>query len=335
MIFVKKHLIMYLLAVCLLLAALSPVAYATETTEAATEAVETTEDTVAETTEETEPARPAATSGSCGDGLSWKLENGTLTVSGSGAMDSGCPWEAHKDDIRKVVFTGGVTAVGAESFADCDNLTAIDFGDAMKEIDTKAFYDCDGLTQLYMPASFRRFGVESFRDCSNLVTVYCAGGMPSFNGNCLWNGNHITIYTPVNNPWPQEHVEVLVNNFGGRLEVMAGGDSMYTYTEPTETIVATEPETEPTTVPTTEPETEPTTVPTTEPTEETVVTEPETTAAAETEATETQSQEETIVEKAGENGWIWMVVVAAGVTALLVLALVIRIITHKGGRYSD
>jgi len=320
---VKKRLIFGAMVLCMLLSPTVPAAYADET--------EATEETAVETTEEAK--LPSPTRGSCGPTMEWNLENGVLTVNGAGEMDAGCPWEDHKDSIKKVVFTGGVTKVGAESFMDCDNLVEINFGSDLKEIDTKAFYDCDGLTELHIPASFRRFGVSCFQDCSNLDTVYCVGGMPSFNGNCLWNGNQIAIYTPVNNPWPQEHVEVLVNNFGGRLEIMAGSDSAYTYTEPTvapETTEATvEPTTEPETEPTTEPETEPATVPT----EETVMTEPETTAAPETQAPETEP--ETLVEKAGTSGWAWTVIVAAGVTALLVLALIIRMIIHKDGKYTD
>lgn len=314
------------MAICLLMSLVFVPAYADET--------EATDETIAETTEETreETRAPSLTYGSCGPALEWNLENGVLTISGSGDMDSGCPWEDHKDSIRKVVFADGVTKVGADAFADCDNLTGIDFGNTMREIDANAFYDCDGLTQLQLPASFRRFGASCFQDCGNLTTVYCAGGMPSFRGNCLWNGNHITIYTPINNPWPQESVEELVNNFGGRLEIVSGGESMYTYTEPTEPEVTTVPTTEPTTEPTEEATTEPSTQPTTVPTEETVVTEPETTAAPETEPVATE--EETLVEKAGSNGWVWMVIVAAGVTALLVLALVIRMIIHKDGKYT-
>ena len=136
----------------------------------------------------------ATASGECGDGLTWTLEGNTLTVSGSGDMDSGCPWEAYRSDIEKVVFTGGVTKVGENAFAECDNLTSIDFGGSMREVGERGFYSCDSLTSIHLPATFKLFGPESFMNCGKLTTVYCDGGMPSFRGNCLWNGNNITIY---------------------------------------------------------------------------------------------------------------------------------------------
>lgn len=313
-------------------------------------AAQSTEETVEQTTQAAEEAdRTLSYSGVCGEGILWKLENGTLTVSGSGEMDAGCPWEAHKDSIEKVVFAGGVTKVGAEAFRDCDNLTDIDFGNTMKEIDANAFYDCDGLREIRLPDAFRRFGPSSFQDCSGLTAVYCTGGMPSFRGNCLWNGNHITIYTLPDNPWPQDEVATLVNNFGGRLSVVFGGEPRNPDPQPTEETAAPEPETQPVTEPTAlpEPETVTETAPETteaaviaeamaitEATEAEVTAEPETTAAP-TEETDEGAAQEGLIQKAGSSGWLWMVLVAAGLTAVLILALIIRMITHKDGKYSE
>ena len=83
----KKRWIMNLLLVSLLLMLLSPAAGA------------------------------VAASGSCGEGLTWKLENYTLTVTGSGEMEDGCPWEDYKTKIEHVVLSGGVTKVGKENFS--------------------------------------------------------------------------------------------------------------------------------------------------------------------------------------------------------------------------
>ena len=97
------------------------------------------------------------TSGTCGNGITWTYDNGTLTVSGSGAMDNmggGAPWDAFKADIHTVIFTGGVTYVGAYAFKDYDSLRSVSFGTAMYELGTEGFYSCDGLTALPMPDSF-------------------------------------------------------------------------------------------------------------------------------------------------------------------------------------
>lgn len=266
-----KRLFMFVLTLCLMVS-LVPEAFATETTEAI------------------EATRPAD---SCGESLTWSFYEGTLTVNGVGAMDdmsAGAPWEDMKDDITTVVLSGGVTTVGAEAFADCGNLVSVSFGGSLKEIDTGAFRNCDGLKSIRLPASFRRFGKECFQNCASLTEVHCEGGMPSFNANCLWNGNFVTVFCPTNNIWPEQYVQELEHNFGGRLEILAAdGSDPFHFEEETE---AAEETTEVTTEATTEPATEPATEPTEETTEAATEVTTEATTEATYEATEVPTEEE-------------------------------------------
>lgn len=69
-------------------------------------------------------------SGTCGENLSWTLdEEGTLTISGTGAMaDYDCeenlaPWADYK--IITVVIESGVTTIGAYAFDRCSELTSV------------------------------------------------------------------------------------------------------------------------------------------------------------------------------------------------------------------
>jgi hypothetical protein len=61
----------------------------------------------------------AAESGTCGEGITWVYENGTLTISGSGEMadcSGGAPWAAHKDSITTVIIGDEITKIGAYAF---------------------------------------------------------------------------------------------------------------------------------------------------------------------------------------------------------------------------
>ena len=118
-------------------------------------------------------------------------------------------------------------------------------------------------------------------------------------------------------------------------------DCYYEYTEATEPPTeapATEPVTEPTTVPTEAPA-EPTTVPTEEPTlpAEAPTQEVELPTEAPTEeATEAPGIVEELLEDEGTSRTLMYIMLGiAGLTGLLILALLIRGLTHKGGRYSD
>ena len=298
-----------------------------EETEAAEETT-TTEETVEETTEAKAPVS-RETSGTCGDGLSWELSGSTLTISGSGEMRDGSPWAGHKERVKTVILSGGVTKVGAGAFDGFESITAVNFGDSLKEIGEGAFRGCLGLTEISLPATFRLFGVESFYG-SGVEAVYCGGGMPSFKGSCLWNGNHIMVYYPVNNPWPQESVQILTDNFGGRLEVVP-----FTSDAPQPKAVVVEETVPPTTVPVTEPPTVPTQPPQTQP----VVTQAPTVPETEAETTEavvytlptmaTQPAEKRPEKDGISGGLIGIVLIVGVLTFFITGALIARSVSRR------
>ena len=334
----KKRIFLNLLAVLLLVMAMAPAAFATDTHIA---------------------------DGTCGEGITWSLDGYTLTISGSGEMADGAPWIEHKDHIEHVVLTGGITKVGKDAFYKYDRIETVDFGDALVEIGERAFYGCEDIDYIHLPQSFRRFGAEAFRDCYSLKYVYCDGGMPRFNDSCLWTGNYISVFYPTNNPWPADAVHTLVQNFGGRLGIMMGNfdeaavaenlaaiEATAETTEPEETTEATEATEAPTEAPTeaateplivlvTEPPTVPTTVPETTVPETTVPETTEETTVPTTEAVETtewelfteETESSELEEKVNGSSWIGIVMIAGVLTFLISGAMIFRSVKHRGGRY--
>ena len=296
------------------------------------------------------PAALAAeeTSGTFGE-FSWRYDNHTLTISGSGDMEAGQPWAAFKDIIETVIFTGGVTKVGDGAFENYDALETIDFGDSMREIGKRAFYDCNDIEEIRLPETFRTFGEECFRNCGQLKRVICEGGiMPSFKSACMNTGNFISVFYPPNSPWAWEYTNTVMSAYGGMVSFFVASEDMmengYTETEATEetegaveateavvliaedVIPETQPQTEPTvpetTVPeTTVPETEATTVPTTEaPTEET-------TAPTELTLFEEPTEETESVKAASglsSKSWIGLAMVVGVITFLIAGAMIVR-----------
>lgn len=334
----QKRIFLCLLSLLLLLMPLAPVAAAAELT------------------------RNIA-SGTCGDEITWSLDGYTMTVSGSGDMDDGCPWEDYKDHIETVILTGDITKVGAKAFQDCQFIRDVDFGDSLREIGERAFSGCERIQLIHLPATFRVFGASCFRGCENLEYVYCDGGMPSFKDSCLYTGNYISVFYPTNNPWPQEYVSQLISNFGGRLGIMMGNyqdsdvvlkavdvedddndeddttsRSRSEDTEETASEPETQPATEPAIVLVTEPATEPVqTQPVTQPTEPSVpATEAATSATEETTSpvtlpTETQPQEPE--RKVDNKAWIGLVMIVGVLTFLIAGVMIVRSTTRRGGRY--
>ena len=212
--------------------------------------------------EVTEPAAAERAPGYCGEAILWEYADGLLTITGAGEMDDfpeGAPWEVHKEEIEKVIISGGITYVGANAFRDYDQLKEVEFGSAVYEIGEYAFFSCDGLTVIRLPASFKVFGPSSFMGCTNLKEFHCEGKFPSFKQNCLWD-TYAKIYFPADRPWGVEYIRQLEEAFKGRIEFLASdGTDPYVPTEPAEeTQIPTEAPTEaPTEIPTEAPTTVP------------------------------------------------------------------------------
>ena len=113
-----------------------------------------------------------AVSGRCGDDLTWILgEDGTLTVSGTGAMTDykqvgDIPWWKHQDEIRAVVFEKGVSGIGCKAFYYCDALTDVTIPDTVRNIGDEAFFFCEALSNVTIPQGVTSIGRQAFHDCS-------------------------------------------------------------------------------------------------------------------------------------------------------------------------
>lgn len=287
-----------------------------------------------ETTAPTEPDEVSRAPGYCGETITWALDNGTLTITGTGKMDDfpeGAPWSEHKDEITRVVISGGITYVGAYAFKDFDALTDVEFGSDIYEIGTEAFWSCDGLTKISLPAAFRVFGESSFLACSNLKEIHCQGKFPSFRQNCLWD-TYAIIYYPAGRPWNVDTIIQLEQAFHGRIEFLASdGTDPYQPVEETQTPETTEPETVP---PTTQEPTQPATEPTQAPTEETV-TVPESSAPATQAATEEADIPEPEEPDGDKKDVSWILIVIIGVCGTaMILGIWIFLLCNRRGKYS-
>lgn len=108
-----------------------------------------------------------------GNALHWSLDsNGTLTISGSGAMPNETPgsepWSAHSADVRAVSVSSGVTAVGNYEFYQYPNLTTVSLPSSLTSIGRIAFSDCPSLTSVSMAEGVTSIGTSAFLSCSNL-----------------------------------------------------------------------------------------------------------------------------------------------------------------------
>ncbi|MDR0304161.1 MAG: leucine-rich repeat domain-containing protein, partial [Chitinispirillales bacterium] len=106
--------------------------------------------------------------------LTWSISDGTLTISGGGAMPNysiTAPWYFYKNSITKAVIGDSVTSIGSYAFYDCSGLTSVTIPSSVTSIGSYAFYDCSGLTSVTIPSSVTSIGSSAFSYCSGLTSV--------------------------------------------------------------------------------------------------------------------------------------------------------------------
>lgn len=141
------------------------------------------------------PSAPAAT----GDGISWNVANGTLTISGRGAMDDyellSAPWDEAGESIgvERLVVEEGVSYLGSYAFAACPNLSEVSLPASLRGIGSFCFADClalesvtfnkglifigesafagAGIKSIALPDGFAAIGERSFTLCASLEEV--------------------------------------------------------------------------------------------------------------------------------------------------------------------
>ena len=86
----------------------------------------------------------------CGDDLTWTLENGVLTITGTGAMydyaAGTAPWYADRASITAVALPEGITHIGAYAFADCTALTSVTIPQSVTLIGEATFSGCSNVS---------------------------------------------------------------------------------------------------------------------------------------------------------------------------------------------
>ena len=92
--------------------------------------------------------------GTCGTGVSWTLDDaGLLNITGTGAMTdwtdkNDLPWAANVDTIKSVVIGEGVTTIGNQAFADCNNISQVTIPKSVAAIGNDIFSENASLTDI-------------------------------------------------------------------------------------------------------------------------------------------------------------------------------------------
>ena len=119
-------------------------------------------------------ASAAGTNGKCGPSAYWSFDSstGTLTISGSGAMNDyeygDYPWMDYRNSIQTIVIGDQITQIGWNAFP-WTACSTIKFGKNVRSIGERAFNGCRNLNgDLTLPDSVQTIGAGAFQGCEKL-----------------------------------------------------------------------------------------------------------------------------------------------------------------------
>jgi len=167
--------------------------------------------------------------------LTWELKDGTLTISGQGAMpnydSNGGPWGLSGSEITSIIINEGVINIGNSAFTDdhqyismiyhnviyvsipssvtnigenafkgCSSLTIITIPEGVINIGKSAFENCDSLISIDIPDNVINIGRNAFKGCHNLLSVSLGKkvlviGIDAFHG--CYNLAEVTSSNPI------------------------------------------------------------------------------------------------------------------------------------------
>lgn len=146
-------------------------------------------------------ASAAGTSGKCGPSAYWSFDSstGTLTISGSGAMEdyeygNEFPWMDYRDSIQTIVIGDQITQIGRNAFP-WTACSTIQFGKSVRSIGAEAFSGCRNLNgDLTLPDSVQIVGNDAFSECTGLTGTLTLGSSLQTIGagafyDCSFSGN--------------------------------------------------------------------------------------------------------------------------------------------------
>ena len=137
----------------------------------------------------------AGTSGKCGPSAYWSFDSstGTLTISGSGAMEdyeygNEFPWMDYRNSIQTIVIGDQITQIGRNAFP-WTACSTIQFGKSVRSIGAEAFSGCRNLNgDLTLPDSVQIVGDSAFAGCTGLTgTLTLGNGLQTIGFNAFYD----------------------------------------------------------------------------------------------------------------------------------------------------
>ena len=128
------------------------------------------------------------------DAITWSLEGGALSISGSGEMHfAKIPWQDRLDEIQSVRMEEGILSLQDGAFAGCTGLRSVTLPKNLRYIGSSAFEGCTSLSWITLPTGLVGIGERAFAGCTKLTSAFVPNSVSwiadrAFEPTILLNG---------------------------------------------------------------------------------------------------------------------------------------------------
>ena len=126
--------------------------------------------------------------GACGDDLTWRFENPTLSIRGTGVMYNyalgSAPWYSYSDRITTITLENGVETIGEGAFYNMTHVSQVNLPPSLISIGNAAFDRCTSLTNINLPESLKTIGLLAFAQ-SGLTSVMLPNGLETLGDSAF------------------------------------------------------------------------------------------------------------------------------------------------------
>ena len=143
-------------------------------------------------------------SGTCGDGVTWALNEGVLTISGTGAMydfDESAPWDSQAGSITSLVIENGVTRIGNLTFDEYSSLATVSIPSSVTSIGYSAFSGCSGLATVNIPEGVTTIESSAFSNCTSLRSVNIPASVTNIQNRAFYHCASLASVTLNSSPY--------------------------------------------------------------------------------------------------------------------------------------
>ncbi len=135
-------------------------------------------------------AKADLTSGICGENLTWTFDDGTLAIAGTGDMtefeyEYNIPWYELRYNIEEINIADGVRSISKRAFAKT-SVTGITIPDSVTAIGAEAFCECDEMTYVILPDGISVIEASTFNGCTNLVSATIPESVETVRSNAFY-----------------------------------------------------------------------------------------------------------------------------------------------------